>query len=80
VFIVGLIIGPALGLLVGDVVIGARAINAWATFIGLIVLCLIVLAVPVFDPGLRIGLAGGVLLGVLVSRTQVVAEGSGFRV
>jgi hypothetical protein len=80
VFIVGLLVGPAIGLLLGDVVIGARSMSGWAITIGLMVLALLLLVVPVLDLGLRIGLDGGLLIGVLVSRTPIVAQEGGFRV
>jgi hypothetical protein len=74
-FIVGLLVGPVLGLVAADFAFGSRGISPWVAAVGLVVLCALLLALPVLDLGLRIGVIGGLLLGVLLSRSPLTIEG-----
>ena len=65
-FVAGLAIGPAIGLLAADFLFRSRSFRgAWgALVLGLV--CIAVLAAPVSNPGLRVGLVFGILLGALL--------------
>jgi hypothetical protein len=68
-FVAGLAVGPAVGLLAGDFLFRSRVIgNAWAAAITALVSFALLIA-PVLNEGLRIGLVFGILLGVLLTLT-----------
>ena len=69
-FIAGLGIGPVLGLLLADA-LGSRIGYGWR-LVGLLVVTAIVVGfIPILATSLRIGLAGGIALGALLSATPM---------
>jgi hypothetical protein len=70
-FVAGLAVGPAIGLLAGDFLFRSRAIGPkWGAVVTALV-CFALLVAPVADEGLRIGLVFGIVLGVLLTLTPM---------
>jgi MFS family permease len=65
-FIAGLVIGPIVGMLLGILVQRSTALCGWRGFIAAAILVAVVIAVPVIDIELRLGLAAGLILGSLL--------------
>jgi hypothetical protein len=74
VFVVGLGIGPVLGLLFGDAVFRSNSINARVAFAALVIVGAIVLFIPAINTELKLGLLAGVPLGILLTATPVAAN------
>jgi hypothetical protein len=68
-FVFGLIVGPVLGLLAGHFLFASRALNARFGLALLGLVLLILLFAGAVDLELRLGLVGGVLLGLLLAFT-----------
>lgn len=69
-FIIGLIVGPALGLVAGLYLLRSRSINLWLAGAAVVAVTAAVVFLPVADLELRLGLAAGLLLGLLLSLTS----------
>lgn len=71
-FVAGLAVGPAVGLLAGDLLARTKGIGTrWGVLvIGLV--CLAVLVAPVINEGLRIGLVFGIVVGTLLALTPAL--------
>jgi hypothetical protein len=68
-FVAGLAVGPAVGLLAGDFLFRSRTLGTrWGIVVTALV-CVALLVAPVFNEGLRIGLVLGIVLGVLLTLT-----------
>ena len=68
-FILGLILGPAIGLLAGDVLARPPAGNKVLSLAAVVLIAFIFLFLPLVDLELRLGLVGGFLLGLTLSAT-----------
>ncbi|MGI8968434.1 MAG: hypothetical protein ACR2GA_04945 [Chloroflexota bacterium] len=69
-FVVGLLIGPAIGTVVGD--LSRRyAGSVWRTVAGVALLIVFLLFAPFFQIELKIGLICGTLLGLLLEATPL---------
>jgi hypothetical protein len=68
-FLLGLVLGPALGVLVGDFLRRPALKNARANVAIVALVCLFVLFFNPIDLELRLGLLAGALLGLLLSAT-----------
>lgn len=71
-FLFGLILGPALGLLAGDFIARPEVGNPRFSAAAAAVIVLVVLFLPFVDLGLRAGLVTGFLLGILLWFTPQV--------
>lgn len=69
-FVAGLIVGPILGLLLGDA-LRDHVRPAWLAIAGAGLGLLVFLAVPVVRTEMRVGLTAGILLGMLMSFTPM---------
>lgn len=68
-FVAGLAVGPAIGLLAGDFLFRSKSFGPkWGALV-LALVSIALLVAPVFDPGLRIGLVFGIFLGTLLVLT-----------
>jgi quinol-cytochrome oxidoreductase complex cytochrome b subunit len=76
VFVVGLGIGPVLGLLFGDWAFRSESINTRLALAALIIVGAVVLFIPVINTELKIGLLAGVPLGVLLAATPMWSDRS----
>lgn len=72
-FIVGMVVGPALGLLGSDIIARAGTVGWWRTVAIILVLVFILIA-PFFALELKLGLLFGTLLGLLLAGTPVDLE------
>lgn len=70
-FVLGVIVGPALGLGTGYLLRGSRAVRGWTLAAGLAVLLLAIAIIPAGEIGLRLGLDAGIGLGVLLYLTPI---------
>jgi hypothetical protein len=75
-FLMGLLLGPALGLLAGDFTGRSTGGNRQYGVAAIAVIVLLVLFLPVIDFGLRLGLVTGFLLGLLLWSTPQILEQS----
>ena len=70
-FVAGIVIGPAIGLLAADYLFRSNTFGTrWGSIIIVLVSIALLLA-PILNPGLRIGLVMGFVLGVLLAITPV---------
>jgi hypothetical protein len=69
VFIVGVIVGPAVGLIGGEFIFGPNGPGPRLATVALSLFLIFVLLAPRLDLGLKLGLVMGILLGVLLSLT-----------
>ncbi|MGH2442893.1 MAG: hypothetical protein ACRDFX_07000 [Chloroflexota bacterium] len=69
-FVVGLFIGPVIGVLAGDF-LGRSSTRRWTGAAAIILFLLFVLFVPIFVLELKLGLIFGTLLGVLLAGTPL---------
>jgi class 3 adenylate cyclase len=67
--IVGLVLGPAVGLLLQDLLAGPAKRIQWILPSAVALVLIVVLSVPVIDLSLRLGLATGMVLGLLLGVT-----------
>ncbi len=72
-FVLGVIIGPAVGLAIGYLLSGSRVWRGWLLAGGMFVLLLVIAIIPIGDVGFRLGLMAGLGLGVLVYLTPIPA-------
>jgi hypothetical protein len=72
-FILGVIVGPAVGLCIGYLVRDSRAVRGWVLAAGTAVLLLAIAILPAGDIGFRLGLAAGIALGVVLYLTPIPA-------
>lgn len=68
-FVFGLVVGPLLGLLLGDALSRTKVVAPRIGILGFIVVLAVVLFAGFLNEELRISLAGGVLLGLLLAMT-----------
>lgn len=68
-FVVGIALGPAFGLLIGDQAARSRFLGPGRTLLLVALLLLVLLFVGFLDLELRLGLIAGILLGLLLSYT-----------
>jgi len=76
-FLLGLVVGPAIGLVGGDVLLRPDGSAARIGLAALGLVLLVVLLVPYVNLELRLGLVAGVLLGLMLAATPVSWSGSG---
>ncbi len=69
-FVVGLLVGPALGLVTGDGIAKSRD-SRWWWLAALVLFLFFVLFAPWFALELKLGLIFGALLGLLLAATPV---------
>jgi sorbitol-specific phosphotransferase system component IIBC len=68
-FVAGLVVGPALGLLAGDFLFRTKAVGTrWGVLV-IALVCFALLVAPAFNEGLRIGLVFGIVVGALLAFT-----------
>lgn len=72
-FILGLVVGPAIGLLAGEQLARVARRGLWRAGVVVVLFLLIVLFLPLFNVELRISLAIGTLLGLLLAATPDTA-------
>lgn len=68
-FILGLILGPALGLLAGDLARTRVTLSTWLAVVVTLIALFVLAVLPIGDVELRLGLVAGIGLGVLLSAT-----------
>lgn len=68
-FLVGLIIGPIIGLLAGDFLAGSRPGGEWLAIGAVFFILVFVLFAPLFNPELKTALILSTPLGLLLSVT-----------
>lgn len=73
-FIVGLILGPVVGLLTGDYLFRPGGPGPVLSAFAVLLLLAFLLFVPFFALGLKFGLILGVLVGVLLSATPMSVD------
>lgn len=76
--VVGLIVGPVIGLALGRVMADSQVLRGRARAVAAVVLVLAIAIVPLGDVGLRLGLDAGVVLGALLWATPVPVSGERF--
>lgn len=76
-FILGLLVGPALGLLAGHFATRATGSQRWSISLAIVVVLAVLLLVPAADLELRLGLLAGILLGLLLAITPPVISAAG---
>lgn len=65
-FIVGVIVGPVLGVELGYLLANSSRWRGWMRAVGVAVLALLIAVIPVGALELRLGLALGIILGALL--------------
>jgi hypothetical protein len=75
--VVGLIVGPAVGLALGRILAGSQMVRGWGRPVGAIIVILAIAVFPVGDIGFRLGFDAGLVLGVLLWATSVPVSNSG---
>jgi hypothetical protein len=75
VFIVGLIIGPAIGILIGDYLFRPGGPGIWLSLAAIALLIVFLLFAPFFALELKTALILGVLVGTLLSTTPMSVYG-----
>jgi MFS family permease len=75
VFIVGLVIGPVIGILLGDYLFRPGGPRRWQSLCALALLIVFLLFAPFFTLELKIALILGVLVGTLLSATPMSVYG-----
>jgi hypothetical protein len=75
--VVGLIVGPVIGLALGRVVASSQVLRGRARGVAAVVLVLVIAIVPVGDIGLRLGLDAGMVLGALLWDTPLPSSATG---
>jgi uncharacterized membrane protein YdjX (TVP38/TMEM64 family) len=75
VFIVGLVLGPVVGLLTGDYFFGSHGPGPVLSAAAVLLLVAFLLFAPFFALDLKSGLILGVLVGVLLSATPMSVDG-----
>lgn len=76
-FLIGLLVGPAIGLLGADFLLRPGGAGARVSAIAFLIAVLVVLAVPAVSLELKLGLIPGILLGVLLAYSPLVMQGTG---
>lgn len=70
-FVFGLVVGPLIGLLIGDFLARRQRADARWGIASLLLVCFAILVLGFGSLELRIGLVGGLLLGVLLAATPL---------
>jgi hypothetical protein len=74
-FLIGLLFGPAVGLLLADFLLRPGGIGARISGAVFVLAVLVVLAVPAVSLELKLGLVPGLLLGLLLAYSPVALPG-----
>ena len=70
-FVFGLVVGPLIGLLVGDFLVRRKRAAARWGVVALLLVCFAILVLGIGSLELRIGLVAGLLLGTLLAGTPL---------
>jgi hypothetical protein len=72
--VLGIIVGPAVGLALGRVLAQSQAWRGRGRVAAIAVLALLIAVIPIGDVGLRLGLVAGMVLGALLWITPLPAS------
>jgi membrane-associated PAP2 superfamily phosphatase len=75
-FILGLLVGPSIGVLIGDYLFRPEGPRWQLSLAGIVLLELVILFFPVFVLELKLPLMLGVVVGVLLAATPMVVGGA----
>jgi hypothetical protein len=75
-FILGLLVGPSIGVLIGDYLFRSEGPRWQLSLAGIVLLELVILFFPVFVLELKLSLMLGVVVGVLLAATPMVVGGA----
>lgn len=70
-FILGLVVGPAVGLLAGDYLMRSSSVGVWQSALAVFFLLVFLLFAPFFQLELKLGLITGLLVGLLLVLTPI---------
>jgi hypothetical protein len=73
-FIVGVVVGPALAILIADVLLKPGQMNTRWVWLGVAAIMLVIIVMPFFATELKVGLIFGLPLGLLLALSPMALQ------